>query len=308
MPGVEIGGLVKAPCSRCGFVISDVNGILRALTPETKTRFERFVRDYETVRAKESWGSQTPDYYFALPFKDLTNRHAWIWEIRARTLLYMQRHVLPKLDGNHNLGCSVLDVGAGNGWLSYRLSKGGYSPIAVDLLVGDIDGLGAARHYFADLPMSFPRFQADMDKLPFDSGQFDVAIFNASFHYSSDYERTLREVIRCLRPSGIVVIADSPFYLREESGNRMLEERRATFEKQYGVRSDSTHSREYLTPKILDKLSEQLGIQWNVSKPWYGIRWAIRPLKARLLHRREPSKFYLFWFEARGKTPVLKSL
>jgi len=303
-PGCEHGfpNDVTSPfqftCPACGFVIPEVNGIVRALTPEVSTHFERFVRDYEVVRAKEGWGCQTPDYYLALPFNDLTNKHNWIWRIRARTLLYLQNHVLPKIQSAKSSGCRVLDIGAGNGWLSYRLAKRGYHPIAVDLLDNDVDGLGAARHYLAQLPRSFPRFQADMDHLPFDSGQFDVAIFNASFHYSSDYERTLREVLRCVRRPGIVVVADSPFYWREESGKQMLEERRAMFEQQFGVRSDVNHNREYLTQKTLDKLAQRLAIQWNVGKPWYGMSWALRPIKARLLHRREPSKFYLLWFKA----------
>ena|SRR5579863_4924443 len=285
-------------CPACGFAIPEVNGIMRALTPEGKTRFEQFVRDYEVVRAKEGWGSETPDYYRALPFKDLTNKHDWIWRIRAQTLRYMLEHVLPKVESTDSSTCHVLDIGAGNGWLSYRLAERGYFPTAVDLLDNDVDGLGAARHYLADSARPFPRFQAEMDRLPFDSGQFDVAIFNASFHYSSDYERTLGEVLRCLRRPGIVVVADSPFYWREESGERMLEERRATFEKQFGVRSDSNHNREYLTQKTLNELAERLAIQWNVGKPWYGLGWALRPVKARLLRRREPSKFYLLWFKA----------
>ena len=285
-------------CPGCGFAILEVKGILRALTQESTAQFERFVRDYEVVRAKEGWGSQTADYYLALPFNDLTNKHNSIWRIRARTLLYLQNHVLPKIESAHVSSCRVLDIGAGNGWLSYRLAKRGYHPIAVDLLDNDVDGLGAARHYLAYSPQSFLRFQADMDHLPFDSGQFDVAIFNASFHYSSDYERTLREVLRCLRRPGIVVVADSPFYWREESGQQMLEERRAMFERQFGVRSDIHHSREYLTQRSLDELAERLKIQWNVGKPWYGLGWALRPVKARLLLRREPSKFYLLWFKA----------
>ncbi len=70
------------------------------------------------------------------------------------------------------------------------------------------------------------------------------------------------------------------------------------FERQFGVRSDINHNREYLTQKTLDELAQRLAIQWNVGQPWYGMRWALRPIKARLLHRREPSKFYLFWFKA----------
>lgn len=288
---------VRLACSACGFEIPEVNGILRALTPESKAHFERFVRDYENVRTQEGWGSPTPDYYLALPFKDLTNKHSWIWRIRARTLLYIQNRVLPNVEARTSSGFRILDIGAGNGWLSYRLSKLGHDPIAIDLLDDDTDGLGAARHYLAHLQHGFPRFQAEMDRLPFDSGQFDVAIFNASFHYSSDYEKSLREVMRCLRDSGLVIIADTPFYWRDESGKQMLEERGALFERQFGVRSDGIRRGEYLTPATLDELAESLGIQWTMCRPWYGLQWALRPAKARLLGRREPSKFYLFWFK-----------
>ena len=38
----------------------------------------------------------------------------------------------------------ILDLGAGNGWMSYRLALQGHLPIAVDLLTNDRDGLGAA--------------------------------------------------------------------------------------------------------------------------------------------------------------------
>lgn len=287
---------VRLTCSACGFVIQEVKGIVRALAPESKARFEKFVHDYQRVRTKEGWGSHTPDYYLALPFRDLTKQHKWIWRIRARTLRYMQRHLLPK--ERTSCGYRILDIGAGNGWLSYRLANLGYHPVAVDLLDDDVDGLGAARHYLAHSAHGFPRFQAEMDRLPFASGQFDAAIFNASFHYSSDYEKTLREVIRCLRHPALVIIADSPFYWRDQSGKQMLEERRAMFEEQFGVHSEGSHSREYLTLATLNELAGRLGIQWRVCKPWYGLKWALRPVKARLLRRREPSKFYLLWFNA----------
>jgi SAM-dependent methyltransferase len=288
---------VRMICSGCGFEIPEVNGILRALTSESQAHFGSFVRDYENVRTQEGWGSPTPAYYLALPFEDLTNRHSWIWRIRARTLLYVQNRVLPQVEARTSSAFRILDIGAGNGWLSYRLSKLGHYPVAIDLLDNDTDGLGAARHYLAHLPHGFPRFQAEMDCLPFDSGQFDVAIFNASFHYSSDYAKSLREIMRCLRDSGVVIIADTPFYWRDASGAQMLEERTALFERQFGVRSAGIRCGEYLTPATLDELAQSLGIQWNVCRPWYGLHWALRPAKASLLGRREPSKFYLFWFK-----------
>jgi hypothetical protein len=36
-------------------------------------------------------------------------------------------------------------------------------------------------------------------------------------------------------------------------------------------------------------------------KPWYGINWALRPAKARLLRRREPAKFYLLWAKVQNR-------
>jgi ubiquinone/menaquinone biosynthesis C-methylase UbiE len=134
-----------------------------------------------------------------------------------------------------------------------------------------------------------------MDRLPFTSAQFDVVIFNASFHYSEDYQRTLRESLRCLRRPGYVLIVDSPFYPRDESGRRMMEERHAEFQRKYGFRSDSISSCEYITQSVLDDLARDNQVIWKTLKPWYGLGWALRPAWRWLCGRREPAKFHIFW-------------
>lgn len=282
-------------CFACGFSISGNVGVWRALAPDREAYFRQFVEQYAAVRAKEGRGSARPDYYLALPFEDLTGNNSWQWRIRGRTFRYLEKHLLPKIERASPDGCDVLDIGAGNCWLSFRMALRGHRPVAVDLLDNELDGLGAAKHYLNQLPRPFLRFQAEMDRLPFAQEQFDIVIFNASFHYSADYERTLAEALRCLRRPGSVIIADSAFYRREESGHAMLAERRALFERQYGFRSDSVPSREYLTPQTLDHLAKSFALQWRLFKPWYGMGWALRPLKARLGRRREPSRFYLLW-------------
>jgi SAM-dependent methyltransferase len=282
-------------CTGCGFLISQVDGIFRAVAPDRELHFRQFIREYEMVRAKEGRGSVSSAFYLELPYKDLTRRNSWQWQIRAQTFRCVERRIFPAIQRAYPLGCDVLDMGAGNCWLSYRMALRGHRPVAVDLLDNDADGLGAAKHYFSFLPAPFPRFLAEMDRLPFASAQFDVVVFNASFHYSVDYVRTFSEALRCLRSPGYVIIADSPFYARDESGQTMLEEKRAGFERQFGFRSDSIPSREYLTPASLNQLAETFSLHWNILRPWYGLKWAIRPLKARLLRRREPSRFHLFW-------------
>ena len=149
-------------------------------------------------------------------------------------------------------------------------------------------------HYQTRLPSLFPRFHADMEHLPFQDAQFDAAIFNASFHYSEDYATTLRSVLRCVRNGGLVIISDTPWYSREESGRQMLRERRAAFLKTYGTSSDALESQEFLTDERLRDLEEELSIRWKVHSPYYGLKWAMRPLKARLLGRREPSRFRMY--------------
>ena len=173
----------------------------------------------------------------------------------------------------------------------------GHRPVAVDLLDNAFDGLEAARHYRTTLGYALPLFQAEMDRLPFASQQFDLVIFNASFHYSTDYFDTLREVLRCVHTPGYLVIADSPFYQRDESGAAMVREKHESFERQFGFRSDAIPSREYITPEILSKLAREFKLTWRFIRPWYGIGWALRPLKARLQSRRTPSQFFLIWAE-----------
>ena len=284
-------------CPKCGFVLSQVGGMFRCLTQDREQYFWQFIREYELVRAKEGRGSSSAEYYLRLPFQDLTGHNRWQWQIRARTWRYIEKYLLPGIEQSYPHGMDVLDIGAGNCWLSYRIALRGHRPVAVDLLENDADGLGAARHYLSSLPQPFLRFQAEMDHLPFASQQFDLAIFNASLHYSVNYEETLAEVLRCLGRPGHVIIADSPFYSRDECGQKMVAEKRANFERRFGFRSDSIPSREYLTPEVLDALAEKLRLRWQVLNPWYGINWALRPLKARLLRRREPARFYLLWGE-----------
>jgi SAM-dependent methyltransferase len=272
---------------------------LRALPPARESYFRQFISQYETVRAQEGRGSLESEYYLSLPFKDLTGNNAWQWQIRSHTFQHLIDKVLVPLEQTYARELDVLDIGAGNCWLSYRLARRGHRPVAVDLLDNDSDGLGSARHYFSQLGQPFICAQTEMDRLPFAPAQFDLVIFNAAFHYSVDYSETLAEALRCLRRPGYVVIADSPFYFSEASGQQMVEEKRTQFSDKFGFRSDSIASREYLTKEALDQLATRFHLQWRTEKPWYGLNWALRPLKAMILRKREPSKFYIFWSEVR---------
>jgi ubiquinone/menaquinone biosynthesis C-methylase UbiE len=276
-------------CPHDGLEFWNVDGIWRFLLPESEAHYARFIRDYETIRQSEGRGSTSEKYYRALPFKDLSGRHKADWRIRARSFNVLVNKVLTPLQNPLERSLKILDLGAGNGWLSNRLAAQGDRVFAVDLLINDLDGLGAWKYY----EHTFTPVQAEFNHLPIADHFADAVIFNASFHYSENYIETLKEALRVLSRQGRVVIMDSPVYRRGESGKQMVAEREAQFKERYGFASNNLESENYLTYARLKELAQELNIHWKFVTPFYGLRWMLRPMASFLLRRREPAKFHL---------------
>ena len=162
----------KRYCTQDNLTFQCVDGIWRFLPPERAAYFAPFIADYETIRAAEGRGSQDSAWYRALPYAQPGTPFADDWRIRAKSYETLCKRVLT------TSGLSIADVGAGNSWLSHRLTTAGHTVAAVDLLVNNADGLGAKCHY----PVGFESYQAEFDRLPFAKSQFDYVIFNGVFH------------------------------------------------------------------------------------------------------------------------------
>ncbi|HWQ13627.1 MAG TPA: class I SAM-dependent methyltransferase [Roseiflexaceae bacterium] len=276
-----------AMCAGCGAAYRRTGGIWRLLLPERAAYFARFVAEYEAVRRAEGRGAEGPDYYRALPFADLSGRFREDWRIRARSFEALLRYVVAPLERGGRL--RVLDLGAGCGWLAYRLAQRGHAAAAADLLTGERDGLGAFVHY--DAP--FLPVQAEFERLPLASGQLGLVVVNAALHYATDYAVVLREALRLLRPGGVLAVMDTPVYHDASSGAQMVRERGDAFERRYGFRGEALPCENYLSYRRLEELAAELGVRWRIFRPRHGLRWALRPLRARLRGRREPASFPL---------------
>ena len=283
----------KAPdrvaCPKDGLEFWNVDGIWRFLLPESEAHYARFITDYEAIRRAEGRGSLSEKYYRLLPFKDLSGRFTADWLIRARSYNLLVKNVLTRLQNPLERALKILDLGAGNGWLSNRLAAQGDRVMAIDLLINDQDGLGAWKYY----EHPFTPVQAEYNHLPIMDRFADAVIFNASFHYSENYAETLNEALRVLSREGLIVIMDSPVYRRDASGQQMAAERKQQFREKYGFASDNLHSENYLTYARLSQLAGELRLNWKFLTPFYGLRWMFRPVVATLLRRREPAKFHL---------------
>ena len=292
--------MMTLACPRCHILLDDVDsrtkrclkdeltfrqeqGIWRMLLPERGEYFSRFIRDYETVRRSEGRGSADVSYYRSLPYHDSAD-----WRIRAASFDAFHRSVLIPME-KKSASLRILDLGAGNGWLSNHLALHGHDLTAVDLTTNDFDGLGCHRFYAS----TFLPVQAEFDQLPCSDGEVDIVLFNASLHYSVDFQATLTEALRVLDKSGTIVVLDSPVYHNPRSGAQMVSEREALFTKQYGFPSNHLQSENYLTYARLKELAGALKITWRFTTPFYNLQWTLRPLLAFLLHRREPAKFHV---------------
>jgi SAM-dependent methyltransferase len=271
-------------CPGCHRSFSSLGAVWPMVTGELSDRVDAFTSDYLAVRHGEGRGSDDPAWYTQLPSVAPDDPMAGQWRMRAISWRYLERHILPPA------GAAIVDIGAGNGWLSRRLHERGDLPCSIDVLDDDRDGLGAAARCGA----SWPLLQAHFDRLPLADRQADVCIFNASVHYSTDLAASLAEAARVLRDGGRVVIVDSPTYRDPHAGAQMLAERAADFEQRFGTRSDAAGAIGFLTAEGMYPAGKAAGITWTAHRPWYGWRWAARPWAARLARRREPSRFVIW--------------
>ena len=257
-------------------------GVWRFLSDHQHNTYQPFINDYEKIRAAEGRNQKPSAWYQSLPHVEDDAD----WKIRATSYTALLKQVIRPMPEKP---LKVVDLGAGNCWLSHRLSEHGHRVVAVDLLVNDWDGLGAHHHYNT----TFTPVQAEYDHIPLASAQLDLVIYNAAFHYSTRYQTTLREACRILKPEGRIVIMDTPIYHDARSGAQMVAEREEQFQLQYGTPSNHLPSENYLTYQRLSELGDEAGIQWRIIRPFFGVKWTLRPLRAKLRGHRESAKFHI---------------
>ncbi len=278
----DLGG-----CAQCSACYATAGGVLELLPVQRRAEFASFLAGYSRIRAAEGRGSAVSTYYMNLPLCPGNHPLADQWRIRSRSFRVLSSLLTREL----GTGARVLDLGAGCGWLSHRLATQGMRPCAIDINLDEQDGLRASRHFAA----RFPCVEAEFDDLPVPAAIADAAVFNASLHYSIDLDRTFREVLRTVRPGGLLVVLDSPVYRDAASGQQMVVEQHADFESRFGDRSDRLANIGFLTFADLDRLASRFGLAWNFRRPWYGWRWAARPAIARALGQREPATFAVIY-------------
>ncbi len=134
----------------------------------------------------------------------------------------------------HHLNLSgrerVLELGAGRCWASAYLARRGCHVVALDVVRAEnAGGLETGTVYLDHGAPYFERVVANMEKLPFRQGIFDVVLSVASIHHTAFLDQVVREGARVLMPGGRLALTSEPCI-------RIFKERRVhNLETQLGI-------------------------------------------------------------------------
>lgn len=272
-------------CPICTRVFERTDGVWRFLVSERRERLAPFLRQYRAVREQEGRRSVTSDYCRMLPAVPTADPHAGEWRIRQESY----RHLLRRVLATGRQPSAILDLGAGSGWLSHRLSTLGHHVVAVDVDVvqDDLDSLAAVPSF----PTPIVAIHADFDALPLAPGQFDLVVFNGSLHYAPDVAGTLQRARTMLAPGGSLVVMDSPMFRAARDGAAMIADCVRQFTQQYGLRDVVRPGFGYLTFGALAASADALQMEAEFVPSRGPLAWRLRRHLARIRLGRQPAAF-----------------
>lgn len=202
-------------CPTCSQQFAAAGQIPVLLREEDVAHFDRFARQYREARRQEGWPPLTLEQALALPYSQPAGYPPLYWEVRRQSFCTLAG-ILAR-EGPTPAQGAAADLGAGHGWLSYRLADLGYTVLAVDANRDSDWGLGAAERHYLPHPRLFLA-QGDLEHPPLQAGRLGLILLNASLHYAMGLEGTLRRIARALQPGGRLVVLDTPIARRARPG------------------------------------------------------------------------------------------
>ncbi|MCS6845660.1 MAG: class I SAM-dependent methyltransferase [Caldilineales bacterium] len=248
----------RLACPTCGLDYPVVDQIPRLATAEVRRRLDAFADEYRRRRLAEGWQPLSEADLLGLPEKEPPSPFPLYWPLRRETWQIVRGRLITA--GPPPEAGPVADLGAGVGWLSYRLAQAGYRVVAVDASVDNAFGLAAARAYQAVAP--FLAVQGDLERPPLRRGALSLVLFNASLHYASDLVGTLRAAAAALQPGGLLMVLDTPIAERPRRG--------------------TGHGDRHLGRRELDEALAAAGLTAQWVEIYRGPRWRLHQAVARL--------------------------
>ena len=104
-------------------------------------------------------------------------------------------------------GKEILECGSGSGIFSRYMSKHGYVCTLID---NSIDALNLSKIKFEESQHKASFIKSDINNLPFKDNSFDIIFSGGVIEYFSNVENITHEMVRVLKPSGVIIAAMVP--------------------------------------------------------------------------------------------------
>ncbi|HEX4850375.1 MAG TPA: class I SAM-dependent methyltransferase, partial [Puia sp.] len=175
--------------------------------PSESSPDDLFEVSYLLARQKE-YRIYTDDEVRQLPYISKEHRHSEEWTIRKKSCDRLIRYLESKRNS-----LNILEVGCGNGWLAYQLSRmPGCKVIGLDINLAELRQ--AARVFDKNSKLKF--VYGDIRAGILKDLKFDVIIFAASIQYFHSLSEILNVSLRQLNKEGEIHIIDSKLYKTNE--------------------------------------------------------------------------------------------
>jgi SAM-dependent methyltransferase len=164
---------------------------------------DEFEKEYLVVREKEQ-RIYSDDQVRKLP--DITRKHPHFkeWLIRRKSC----RKLIRYLESKKSI-LNILEIGCGNGWFSYHLSRiPGSKVIALDINLTELQQ--AARVFGKNSKLKF--IFGDIRSGILKDLKFDIILFAASIQYFADLHEIIDIALAHLIQNGEIHLIDSHFY------------------------------------------------------------------------------------------------
>jgi 2-polyprenyl-3-methyl-5-hydroxy-6-metoxy-1,4-benzoquinol methylase len=137
-------------------------------------------------------------------FYEIAGQRFNIWEANAASNvrfgeILRYRRLLGLIP--HNCS-SLLDLGCGDGYLSYLVAKRGLPVFALDLSLKHLVNFSQVAEEFR-----ITRILADLHNLPLGDGHFDCVLLSQVIEHLPDRKTVLTEARRVLRPGGKLIVS-----------------------------------------------------------------------------------------------------